>query len=308
MTLELWNEYRQQIEHSITNTPRSLQRTIGPSELGTPCLRCLTMKLVSMPKQPETKPAMYTFVGTCVHEHMEKLFSTLDPKRYETEKRVFITELPIPLGNPIEEGPMHIFGSIDVYDTVANATIDWKISSSDRIKSIAHNGIPQEYLVQASLYGIGIAVETGLNNTIDDEIEIENYEVLMPEDYTGTPTLSCIYFLPRNGQSLDSALSVEWEYMPEPGMWALARAKQILNIFNAIHLSYGYKHAKAWANSMPALGAESGECWDCMAGTYLPPELMAAQMGLPEPPAAYTALYDTIQSRYEGEQPDYQTK
>lgn len=294
MTLELWNEYRQQIEHSITHAPRSLQRTIGPSELGTPCLRCLTLKLIGIPKQPENKPAMYTFVGTCVHEHMERLFSSLDPERYKTELKVTVAELPSAQSREIEEFTTTVKGSIDIFDKKANATIDWKISSSDRIKNIKLHGLPQEYLVQASLYGIGICDPVGYSD--------------IPVNNCMYPLFSYVYFLPRNGQSLDSALPVKWSYTEEPGLWALARAKQILYIFNTIQLTEGQKTAQAWANSMPALGAESGECWDCMAGTYLPPELMAAQLALPEPPQAYTALYDTIQSRYEGPVPDYQTK
>lgn len=284
MSLELWDEYRQNIENSIINAPRSLQRTIGPSELGTPCLRCLGMKLTGMAKQAETKPHMYTFVGTCVHEHMERLFTKLNHQRYLTEIGVQITYLPEVQRDGFLDKSQELLGHIDVYDAERNAIIDWKISSNDRIQTIKRHGLPQEYLVQASLYGIGI------NNVM------KTY-----------PKTNCVYILPRNGQSLDSAYPIEWEYTSKPGEWAILRAISIINTVNAIAATCNWETATAWINSMPACGAESGECWDCMNGTYLPAEIMAIQNQLPEVPAMYEALYDTIPSHYDGEIPDYQT-
>lgn len=46
-----WTEIRGIIEDHITNQPRSLQKEIGPSELGTDCLHCLAARLAGWEKR-----------------------------------------------------------------------------------------------------------------------------------------------------------------------------------------------------------------------------------------------------------------
>lgn len=48
---EEWTEIRGIIEDHITNQPRSLQKEIGPSELGTDCLHCLAARLAGWEKR-----------------------------------------------------------------------------------------------------------------------------------------------------------------------------------------------------------------------------------------------------------------
>ena len=71
----LWSEIQQIIVNNINSAPRSLQKTIGPSELGTDCVHCLAAKLAGW-KQIKGA-AWLPFIGTCVHEHFERLFTQL---------------------------------------------------------------------------------------------------------------------------------------------------------------------------------------------------------------------------------------
>lgn len=71
---EEWTEIRGIIEDHITNQPRSLQKEIGPSELGTDCLHCLAARLAGWEKRQSA--AWLPFIGTCVHERFEHLFNS----------------------------------------------------------------------------------------------------------------------------------------------------------------------------------------------------------------------------------------
>ena len=204
----LWPEIQQIIVNNINSAPRSLQKTIGPSELGTDCVHCLAAKLAGW-KQNKSA-AWLPFIGTCVHEHFERLFSELanvkglDYKvvtrgpafpRFATEKRVEVATL-----NALPE-PMHVHGSIDLVDYEHHATVDWKIVGSTSLRNAKANGSSQPYRVQASLYGIGLE---------NEGVKVEK---------------NCIYFLPRTSMNLNDMYAWEAPFDRELGEWALWRAQ-----------------------------------------------------------------------------------
>lgn len=204
----LWPEIQQIIVNNINSAPRSLQKTIGPSELGTDCVHCLAAKLAGW-KQIKGA-AWLPFIGTCVHEHFERLFTQLSQSkgldykvvtegpaypRFETEKRVNVGLL-----RSYQE-PMVISGSIDLVDYEHHATVDWKIVGSTSLKNAKANGPSQQYRVQASLYGIGL----------------ENEGISVGKN--------CIYFLPRTSMNLGDMYAWEVPFDRELGEWALWRAQ-----------------------------------------------------------------------------------
>ncbi|NUP75335.1 MAG: hypothetical protein HOQ07_11915, partial [Sinomonas sp.] len=69
---EAIRDLRGLIEHGILNQPRSLQRTIGPSEIGNPCDHCLAAKLAGWDETENDVPWL-PFVGTAVHAALEEL-------------------------------------------------------------------------------------------------------------------------------------------------------------------------------------------------------------------------------------------
>lgn len=215
----LWREISGLIERDIRDQPRGHQKQIGPSELGTDSLHTLAAKLAGWPRQQGA--AWLPYIGTAVHARFEQMFPHLNPERFETEKRVTVGQV-----NGLNGG-YPISGSIDLYDKETAATIDWKIVGSTILRGVKAHGISQQYLVQASLYGMGLA---------RDQLPISR---------------SCIYFLPRNGVSLNDAIPWEAEWDPQPGQWALSRAQLLVNFLDLIEQEDGVKVRDAWIHMLP---------------------------------------------------------
>ena len=243
-----WDEIRGIIEDHITNQPRSLQKEIGPSELGTDCLHCLAARLAGWKcSQPV---AWLPFIGTAVHARFEQLFdenremTTIHvpdegsgvgdhdetTSRFEAEKTVHVGAIHGLHGQSI------VHGSIDLYDAQNNMTIDWKITGQTTLRNVKANGPSQQYRIQASLYGIGL----------------EN---------DGEPCKrNAIYFLPRNSVSLADALPIEFDFDPKPGRWALSRAQLIVNLLDLIEQEDGVETRDAWIHALPTSPTHCFQC------------------------------------------------
>jgi hypothetical protein len=145
------------VKHAAANAPRSLQAAVGPSELGTPCLRRLAYRTLDWDPKPnaDTDPWAAT-IGTSVHAWMAAAYETENVKlagtpaadRYLIEHRVFL--------------PGGISGSCDLFDRDTATVIDWKVTGLPRLKEYRRDGPGQQYRWQAHLYGLGmqLAAET----------------------------------------------------------------------------------------------------------------------------------------------------
>ena len=233
----LWPQIRELIEGNIRNAPRERQKAVGPSELGTDCIHCLAAKLAGWPRKRGT--AWLPFIGTCVHEHFERMFAGLNPqgfdpyvrhRPYETEMRVTVGELHgLAGGYPVK-------GSIDLYDRASASTVDWKIVGTTTLKGVKAHGPSQTYMVQASLYGIGLM-------NAGEKVE-----------------RNCIFFLPRHGISLNDALPVELRFRDKPGLWAMARAQMLVTFMDLIEQQDGPDVRDAWIHLLPV---SATHCFDC---------------------------------------------
>jgi hypothetical protein len=144
---------KQIMRHAAEHAPRSVQRTLGPSEIGAPCARQIVGKLVgyAMPGHPggartNHVPDMWpAIIGTAVHAWMGDTFDreneTLGTERYRTEIRVF----------PTPEHP----GNSDLYDAAEQAIVDWKVLGPTSLAKIRSGKPPRKYVVQTLLYGLG---------------------------------------------------------------------------------------------------------------------------------------------------------
>lgn len=231
----LWSDIRQIIEDSIVNAPRSLQKRIGPSELGTDCVHCLAAKLAGW--EHSQGVAWLPFIGTCVHEHFEHYFTSLSVTvgspfegRFETEKRVTVGRL-----QGLQDG-YDVSGSIDLWDKKTCSTVDWKIVGSTTLRSARTHGPSQQYQVQASLYGLGLVAE---GETVEH---------------------SCVFYLPRTSMSLNDAYAWEHEFQPELGLWALQRAQLLVTLLDMIELNSGVGVRDAWISMLPR---STSHCFDC---------------------------------------------
>ena len=188
------------IEAAMVNAPRSLQKRIGPSELGIECGRCLAHKLAGTPERPEA--AWLPQIGTAVHEWLEGVFLRHEftradlgmPGRYLPENRVTVGAI----------NGMDISGSTDVLDIASGTVIDWKIVGTTTLRTTKAHGASLQYQRQAMLYGKGW------------------------EDAGYTVKSVLIYFLPRNSVSLADAVPWQAPYNRAVAVDTLAHADSLI--------------------------------------------------------------------------------
>lgn len=187
------------IENGIRQQPRSQQKLIGPSEIGTDCDHCLAAKLAGW-DETEREVAWLPFIGTAVHAEIASMFEADNARataagnrpRWRVEKRVEVGTIG---GHPIS-------GTCDLYDTFDGIVIDWKIVGAATLRT-AKAGAKPVYRVQGQLYGLG------------------------QENAGHTPREVAIAHLPRNAMSLAQAVIHVEDYDPEIAHQALARANKI---------------------------------------------------------------------------------
>lgn len=189
---QTWPEYQGIIESSILNQPRTLQKKIGPSEIGTECTRCLTLKLGGV--EEERDVAWLTWVGSAVHAYLENTFAVknieLGEKRFLIEERVHVGDV----------NNVPVTGKMDLFDLWTAGLTDWKIVGKSTLDKVMAYGPAPVYRAQSHLYGEG-STRRGLDC---DNIRIA--------------------FLPRNAPSLDYAFIFEESYKPEIAQAAIMRA------------------------------------------------------------------------------------
>lgn len=134
--------------------PRSMQVSLGPSELGTPCQAQMARKMAGAPRRPVTEPTWAPFQGTAVHAEMEKVVAfwneQLGRTRWLAEDELQIDE--------------DISGHGDAYDLDHQMVVDWKhvgTTALQKLRSAKRQGkaprdqVSQEYRIQAHIYGLG---------------------------------------------------------------------------------------------------------------------------------------------------------
>lgn len=219
--------YKQVIADAITNHPRSLQRKIGPSEIGVECDRRIAYKLLDIPERPQS-PAWLPTVGTAVHAWLEEEFDQAataqhiatngGPEEWLTERRVttgFVPEIGF------------IDGSCDLFHRPTGTVIDHKIIGPTPLKKYRAHGPSHQYRAQAHLYGQGYANAGHIVRRV------------------------MIAFLPRNGQLSDAYL---WSEPWDPQIAADAMAR-LTRISAAV--------AAAGPQLLPALPTADAHCAHC---------------------------------------------
>lgn len=153
------DEFSQQLAERIgqfiidadANSARTMQKAIGPSEVGEPCERQLSYKILDWPETNDARDPIAAIIGTGFHlwigERFEERNTTLGGGRYKIEDRVTVRDSPIATAK--------LEGSADLYDRLIAANLDWKlvgVSSHDKYR---RQGPGEKYRIQAHLYGLG---------------------------------------------------------------------------------------------------------------------------------------------------------
>lgn len=224
-----WAAVRQILENAENSSPRSLQWEIGPSEMGTNCLHCLAARLAGWERMQEAPLAPW--IGTAVHAQHEHLFRSLPGNRWKPEYPVHTCNLAMPDGRI-----MHVGGHIDLWDTVSRTTLDWKFVGESVYRAARHGEVSQEYRIQASLYGIGLANENH-----------------------APATSEVIFFNRATGRTFDDVCALSWPFEEKPGRWAIGRCQQILNILRRFEYEGEREVRDAWIRSLP----RASFCFTC---------------------------------------------
>jgi hypothetical protein len=132
------------IRDAAKNAPRSRQTSIGPSEIGAPCDRKIAYKILDWDKANTDGDPLASILGTGFHTWAEDAF-----RRPELGGR-FIVEQRLRIMPPLIPG-----GSCDLYDTLYDRVIDWKVVGDSMIRKYRAEGPKREYRVQAHTYGLG---------------------------------------------------------------------------------------------------------------------------------------------------------
>jgi hypothetical protein len=182
------------LEHAILNHDRSLQRTIGPSSLGSACDRCLITELAGL-KEPDTTAPWLPTIGTAVHEWAEHAIlshlMTTGSDRYITEGRVLVGVV----------GGVEIWGNSDVFDTWTGTVVDFKVTGTTTLRKTTKDGGPSlTYRRQGQLYGKGWQ---------DKGFDVRSVAVWM---------------LPRNGFTIGSGYLWQTDYDRADAEATIARA------------------------------------------------------------------------------------
>lgn len=137
-------EVRQIIRDFSNGMARSVQKKLGPSQAGEPCVRRLAYSLLEIPKNNLDSDPLPSLVGTGAHDMLAKAFEahnrTLGWKRWVVEERV-------------QCGPLA--GTGDLYDALYKTVIDHKFPGATGLKKYKSAGPSQVYRMQAHLYGKG---------------------------------------------------------------------------------------------------------------------------------------------------------
>lgn len=185
-------------------TERSKQIQIGISEVGMDCRKCVARKLALTHRIPDG--AWYPFIGTAVHDQLERGFNERWPDDYKLEERLFVHEYK----------DLKLTGSCDMFAYKDGVVNDWKVVGKTALQDAAKGKIKDQYRIQAQLYGYGWA-QKGFDVThvalsfLPREDKLENAVVVLMR-YNQTAALEALAELES---MIDAAEIVGWEKVIE---------------------------------------------------------------------------------------------
>ncbi len=143
-------EMRHALNRFDASRPRTVQTTLGPSELGTPCDRQIALKLAGVQRHERDLP-WAPMCGTAVHGLMEEVLrrenERLGRERWIIEQKVMLDD--------------ELSGHGDAFDTDWGMVVDWKYTGTTARRKASRQRVPNDQLVsmdyrtQAHLYGLG---------------------------------------------------------------------------------------------------------------------------------------------------------
>lgn len=130
--------------------PRTLQRALGPSEVGDPCARQLAYKLMGFPEVDHRQIDQWpSFLGIAAHARLADALELVNRERPGT----WVTERRLHIPGVLDGGK----GTSDAYYSPTYTTIDWKVLGDTKHREILTQGPGRKYRAQGHIYGLGWA-------------------------------------------------------------------------------------------------------------------------------------------------------
>lgn len=140
----LWVDLADMIKAKAASNPRHLQRELGPSEVGHPCMRKMAFGLMEVPRSNPEWDCLPSSFGVAMHTWLENAAQMANERlgyeRWITERKV-------------EVAP-GLSGTADLYDRVTHSVIDWKNLGYTSFDVHVKDAGPT-YRNQVQLYGRG---------------------------------------------------------------------------------------------------------------------------------------------------------
>lgn len=140
-------EMRGFVEQHANGSARSLQKALGPSEVGHQCHRQVAGKLAQLPTINHVSDPWPSIVGTSLHAWLADCLTAANERlgrvRFLAEHRVTPTGFE---GHP---------GTGDGYDADTESVIDHKALGDTSMGKLKQHGAPRHYFVQTLLYARG---------------------------------------------------------------------------------------------------------------------------------------------------------
>jgi hypothetical protein len=135
------------------NSDRSIQTTIGPSELGNACMRRLGYSLAGTVPVNTSADPWYAIIGTSVHAW---LASGLERYQRDALGRDPLTNPRWLLEQQVWTGdPNCPSGHCDLYDLDTETVVDWKVVGPTTMQKVKTLGPAEYYKIQGHTYGKG---------------------------------------------------------------------------------------------------------------------------------------------------------
>jgi hypothetical protein len=132
---------------------RSVQTTIGPSELGNACMRRLAYSLDGTVPVNTTADPWFAILGTAFHAWMA---TALDRYQRDVLGRDPLTNPRWLLEQQVWTGdPNCPSGHSDCYDLDFETVVDWKVVGPTTMKKVRASGPAEYYRIQGHTYGKG---------------------------------------------------------------------------------------------------------------------------------------------------------
>ena len=140
----LWTDLAEMIKAKYNTTPRNLQKALGPSQVGHPCMRKLAYGMMQAPRSNPPYDPLPSVVGTAMHTWLEDA-ARMDNERLERERWLIETRVEVTPG---------LTGSADLFDTDSGTVIDWKnLGTTTFPVKVKNPGTT--YKAQIHMYGRG---------------------------------------------------------------------------------------------------------------------------------------------------------